>query len=502
MKAYGHILKYTGLFGGAQVFYILMSIVRNKFTAIFIGTFGLGVIDLYCRTIDLLGNATSFGIGFSAVRRLSELEERGEKKAVEQYVKLIRSWTLLLALLGMVLCVALAPLICRAMVGSGTSPKGFMALAPMVGIGTLTMGEMAVLKGLKKLRRIAAITALGSVTTMLITVATYAWLGVHGILPVLLLTTGALLLLTLRASTRDFPYRLGLRSRKLLRGGMHLLRLGSAYVLAGVAASLAEMAVRAFLVDNADIREVGLYSVGLTLVVSYSRLIFVSMDADFYPRLAAAAHDVAGRNELINRQIDVLVLLMAPFLIVFALFLPLIIRLLYTEQFLEAAPMVLCALPYMFFKAVYSPVAYLSLARGDSLVYLVMETLYNAVFVGCVMTGYHYLGLVGAGLGLTAANVFDFASLSLVYRRHYRMRYERGTLQRCGVQLLLLAGGLAAAAQPGMMLKAGAGAAAAALSVAFSWRTLRRDENITAKFAALRKRLNGRTRKTEQSTTE
>jgi len=487
MKAYGHILKYTGLFGGTQVFYLLMSIVRNKFTAIFIGTFGLGVIDLYCRTIDLLSNATNFGIGLSAVRRLAELTERGEKKAVEQYVKLIRSWAFLLALLGMLLCLAAAPLICRLMVGSGTSPKGFMALAPMVGIATLTLGETAILKGLKQLRRMAAVTALGSVTTMIITVVLYACLGVHGILPVLLFTTGTLLLLTLRASTKDYPYRLGLRSHKLMRGGRHLLKLGGSYVLAGTVASLAEMAVRAFLVDHADIREVGLYSVGLTLVVSYSRLIFVSMDADYYPRLATLGNRVAARNIAVNRQIDVLVLLMAPFLIVFSLFLPVIIRLLYTEQFLGAAPMVLCALPYMFFKAVYSPVAYLSLAKGDSLVYLGMETLYNAVFVACVMTGYHYQGLVGAGLGLTAANLFDFLSLSLVYRRHYGLRYERGTLRRCAVQGLLLAAGLAAA-QGGPALKIILGGSAAVASMACSWHTLRHDEGIAARMAGLRRR--------------
>ena len=73
---YNHVLKYTGLLGGVQVFYILMSIVRNKFTAMFIGAWGIGLVETYNRAVDLIANMTNFGIGFSAVRRLSELHEQ------------------------------------------------------------------------------------------------------------------------------------------------------------------------------------------------------------------------------------------------------------------------------------------------------------------------------------------------------------------------------------------------------------------------------------------
>ena len=64
-------MKSTGLLGGVQAFYILMSVVRNKLTALLIGTAGMGLADLLCRTLELLGNTTNFGIAFSAVDRKS-----------------------------------------------------------------------------------------------------------------------------------------------------------------------------------------------------------------------------------------------------------------------------------------------------------------------------------------------------------------------------------------------------------------------------------------------
>ena len=40
---YAHIVKYTGVFGGVQMLSILATLVRNKFTALLIGPFGMGL---------------------------------------------------------------------------------------------------------------------------------------------------------------------------------------------------------------------------------------------------------------------------------------------------------------------------------------------------------------------------------------------------------------------------------------------------------------------------
>jgi O-antigen/teichoic acid export membrane protein len=67
---YKHIFKYTGLLGSVQMLSVLISMVRNKCAAWLVGTIGFGLYDLYGRTLELIGNATNFGISLSAVRRL------------------------------------------------------------------------------------------------------------------------------------------------------------------------------------------------------------------------------------------------------------------------------------------------------------------------------------------------------------------------------------------------------------------------------------------------
>ena len=77
-----HVLKYTSIFGSVQVLQLLISVVRGKFTAVLIGTGGMGLSDLYHRAAELVSNASNLGIAFSAVRRLADAisSERGVKQ--------------------------------------------------------------------------------------------------------------------------------------------------------------------------------------------------------------------------------------------------------------------------------------------------------------------------------------------------------------------------------------------------------------------------------------
>ena len=480
--SYGQVLKYTGLLGGVQVFYVLMSILRNKATAVFIGPWGMGMAFVYSKAAEFLCSATNFGLGISSVRRLAELHERGERRAVEQYVKLIRSWTLITALLGLVACLVLAPVLSRRMLGDYHSTKGFLLLSPTVFLLTMLGGELAILKGLHELRRMAGVSVLVGLVTTLSTVVIYALMGLHGVLPVLLTTSAVTFLLNLRATTRLYPYRVGLRSMHLLRRGTHLVRLGAAFTLAGLVGAGADFAIASFISQSASPHAVGLYGAGFTLIVSYARIVFVAMDADYYPRLSAAGEDVRRRNVIINRQIDVLVLLMAPFLILFSLFLPLVVRIIYTEEYLIVVSMAVYAMSYMFFKAVYTPVAYLPLARGDSMTYFLMETAYYVVFVLAVTAGYALKGLSGAGIGLSVANLFDLLALTTVYGLRYGFRFEVPVLRRCLLHFVLLLMGLGCALVPDAALKFGLGIPVAMASVALSWRFLGRETDIIVRL--------------------
>ncbi len=475
-NSYRHIFKYTGLFGSVQALYVLLAVVRNKLTALFIGAAGIGLSDLCCRATDLVANLTNFGLGMSAVRRLSELYAEGaDPSTLQRHVRLIRTWVLATAVLGMLVFLLASPLISWMTHGTMSLFAEFCWLSPTVLFLTLIGGEMAILKGVRQLRRLATTSVLNAVGTLVCSAVLYYALGMKGVIPVIVVTSALGFFFYLRAASRTFPYRVGPFRTRFMKVGMPMVKLGTAYILAGAMTSGAELLVRTGILHMAGgLEKVGLYSAGLTLTVSYARMVFVAMDADYFPRLSAAVGDVREMNVLINRQINTLVVMMAPFLVVFCLFLPLIVRILYTADFLEVIPMVLCAASYMYFKAVYTPVAYISLSKGDSVIYMTLEIIYDAVFCLLVVGGFAWKGLVGAGLALSAANLFDLTMILTFCHRHYGYRMNRSTLRRCLVLYAFLLMGLFASTQTSLLLRTTFGVAVLLMLTPFVWPVLKK----------------------------
>ena len=488
-STYSHVVKSTGLLGGVQFFYILMSIVRNKLTAIFIGTAGIGLADLYCRTLELLGSTTNFGIAFSAVRRLSALYEEDKTNKTEVYVRLIRTWTFITAIFGVLVCISFSPLISQLATGTYDHILTFSLLAPAVFFTTLAGGEIAILKGMRGLKNLALVSAASALGTVIITIPIYATIGITGVIPVIICTTALTFGLNLNATRRLFPYKISPFNRRFVAKGGHLIRLGSAYIAAGIIGSASELLIRTVIVDSDQTCHMaGLYAAGLTLTVSYARIIFVAMDADYFPRLSAALKNLERANETINQQIDILVLLMAPLLILFATCLNWIVPILYTSDFLEVIPMVLCTLPYMFFKAIYSPIAYLPLSAGKSRLYLCAELMYYVAFAILVTTGYHYYGLIGAGLGLSAANMVDLTVLPILYRKIFGFKFSTSTLHRCIIQGVFLVAALTCCGLPiwsGKLISF----MLFLLSMRYSWNFLRNETAITEKVKMFKEKI-------------
>ena len=71
-SSYRQIMAATSLFGGVQVFQILIQIIRSKFVAVLLGPAGMGIVGLLTSTLGLISGLTNFGLGTSAVKDIAE----------------------------------------------------------------------------------------------------------------------------------------------------------------------------------------------------------------------------------------------------------------------------------------------------------------------------------------------------------------------------------------------------------------------------------------------
>ena len=435
-EIYSHVLKYTGLFGGVQGLNVLIGLVRNKFVALLLGPGGMGLVSLFNITVQFISQATNLGISFSAVRHISEYYDAGDTEKTAHYVKVVRGWCLLTALIGMLVCIVLGPVLSNTTFSWGNHTLHFILLAPAIGMIAVTGGETAILKAQRKLKALAFVQIVAALASLVISIPVYYFFWQAGIVPVIVLMAFVSMCATLWFSLRLFPLQLS-GTRGILGEGMEMVRLGVAFTLAGIVGSAAEMVVRSYLNVFGNLDVLGLYNAGYMLTITYAGLVFSAMDNDYYPRLSAVNGDIEATNSAVNSQMEVSLLLVAPMLTALIAMLPVLIPLLFTGEFLPVVSMAQVAVLAMFFKVLTLPVAYITLARGYSLSYLGLETAYFVVFVLLIVFGYENWGLLGTGIAITLAHVFDCGMINLYAYKKYGY-CSSATVSRYAVVLLSL----------------------------------------------------------------
>ena len=442
---YDGILEYAGLFGGVQGLVSLITLLKVSIVSRLLGPVGVGITDVYNRSTDLGKKATDLGISYSAVQAISEQRgECGDGNTVEYTIKVVRSWSLWLSILGTLLFFFMAPLLSRwSFDGDTTYTNMFRMLSLTVGCSALMGGEVAVLKGGRMVGRVAWYQLLSAIVMLAVAVPCYHFWGIAGIIPSLLLTAIGILGVACWHSFKVYPYRVALFSRRIIIDGLYIIRQGLNYTLAGLLNSGAYYLVSIYLFTHGNEGEVGCYSYGNLLISYLSMLTFAALDSEYFPRLSAVNKNRERSNKLVNAQVEILMVLITPLIICFAVCLPLVPRLLLEIEFMPLVAMAQWGVMGLFFKSMMLPTAYLCLSKNDSKVFLLQEVV-SYVFMAAIMIGgFKYYGLPGLGVGMLLSCVFDWLTVWIISFICYGFRYSSRVWQLFATQMPLLIGTIA-----------------------------------------------------------
>lgn len=435
-SSYLHILKYTSIFGGVQGLVILIGMVRNKLIALLLGPQGMGLMALFNSTVRLISDTTGLGLGVSAVRELSRLYDEEHHEELKSRIELIRSWSVITACLGFILCVVLSPLINHYSFSWGNHILHFMLLAPIIALTALSAGELSILKATRKLRRLAEISIYGVLCALVTSVPLYYIFGESAIVPSLIIIALSQFIITITYSFHYYPYRIHFNSATFSEA-KPMLRLGISFLGAGIMGSGSDFIVRSFLNYEGCLDDVGLYNAGYMITMTYAGVIFSAMETDYFPRLSSVGNNVEERNLLVNRQLEVSLLLISPLLILLMSTLPIALPLLYSDAFLDVLPMVKVAIFAMFMRSLELPVSYIALSRGDSKVFFLLEMTYYLLFITMFWLGYKNAYLFGIGLGLVVTGLlFNLILYAFAYQR-YSFCISKRMLLYLAIQLSL-----------------------------------------------------------------
>lgn len=389
----------TILFSGVQFFHILISIVRSKFVALFIGPLGMGISSLLHSATDLISACTNLGLKTSGVKTVASAGESNDFDKIAKTIAVLRRLILCTGLLGTIICIALSPFLSQNSFGNGDYTWSFIFVSVIILFTQLNNGELVLLQGLRKKEMLAKANVIGQVLGLVLTLPLYYFYGVKAIVWVLVLSSIITYCISSFYTHKLHIQRIHVTWKETFSVGWEMIKLGIFLSLQFLMAQVVLYVVRNYISRVGGVDQVGLYSAGTSIINTYLGLIFTAIATDYFPRLAATKN-MTDMNDAVRRQAELSILLFAPIIIAFIVFIRPVIIMLYSERFLPIEHMLYWGMAATLLKAMGWSLSYTLLAKAKPLYFFLNELGAVVYTFPLTILGYKFFGLTGLGIAL------------------------------------------------------------------------------------------------------
>jgi O-antigen/teichoic acid export membrane protein len=439
-RSFRQIFKATTIFGGVQVFQIIISIVRSKIIAVLLGPAGMGIAGLLISTIALISGFTNFGLSTSAVKNIAAAHATEDSEKISRVIAVFRRLVWFTGLLGTTATIVLSPWLSELTFGNRNYTVAFIWISITLMFNQLSSGWGVLLQGMRQLQYQAKASMLGALLGLMISAPVYYFWRVDGIVPAIIITSILGLSFEWYYGSKTKIRKISLDFKTIVHEGQDMVKMGFVLSISGLITTIGTYVVRVFLNANGGVAEVGLYNAGFSIINTYVGLVFAAMGTDYYPRLSGIAHDRDKANELINQQAEVSILLLSPILSVFIVFINLVIVVLYSGKFLPISSMIQWAALGMYFKAVSWSIAFILVAKGESGLFFWNELLANVYTIVINVIGYKLGGLQGMGISFFVGYILYLLQVYLLTTSRFGFLFTRDFIKVFLLELLFSIG--------------------------------------------------------------
>lgn len=419
---YRSIFKATSLFGGVQVFLIIIQIIRSKIIAALLGPTGFGIQGLFTSATLFVRSLSSMGLSQSAVKDVSEATSSGEKEKAENILGVVNKLVLYTGLLGLIIVAVFSPILSKTSFGNYEYVLSFVLLSVTLLFDQLYDGKRVILQGTRQLKKLAKVSIYSATGALIFTIPLYYLFGVEGIVPALI-ANSILAYLIISKLSKSTDYSVSkVKFKEVLKSGGAILKMGIAMSFSGIFSTACAYLLRSYIRYIDGTEAVGLYMAGFVIINTYVGLVFSAITTDFYPRLASVSRDNSKSCDVINTQGELGIIILGPLLSICVLIMPLLIKILYTGEFMPAYDFILLATVGMIFRLVSVLIAFLFIVKGSTKLYIINELITGLYMMAFNIVGYKFGGL--SGLGLSYSIGYLLFIIQVYYLSHSRYAYQ------------------------------------------------------------------------------
>lgn len=399
------ILKATGIFGFVQLLKMVVFAISSKLIALFLGPMGMGLVALLQNVLQIISALTAFEFLKTATREIATKKQT----QFSQTINFLFQLAFLIGALGAIVAVLFGYCFSQFISNIQLPFSWYWLLMLYFVFTSISNVYVAILQGVNQIKILAKFNFSVSFFTALGSVLLYYWLRIDGIIWVVIYSALIQLILAY-LFTRNYTWQFTLISLKELKiTASPLIQLGFYMSLNLIFGQFCFLVIKLFLTYTSRSAElVGFYEVGNIILVNYLGLVFQAMSYDFYPKLAMINQDNSAVKNLVNKQMEIALILITPAVLLLYLIGPLILELFYSKAFLPVFSILKFALLSVILKAITMPLGYIILAKGNKKQFFKQELLGDFLNVSLSILFYQYFGLIGLGLAYVI-NYFIYA---------------------------------------------------------------------------------------------
>lgn len=423
-SSYRGIFKATSLFGGVQLWKILIEIAKQKIIALLLGPSGMGILGLYDSAVNFIQGLTAMGLSTSAVKNVAESNASHDELRMSQTIIALKRLVWATGLLGTAVFAVLSPLLSKISFGNYDYTIPFAILSVTLLLKQLSSGQLVVLQGLRKLKDLARAGVYGAFWGLVASVPLYYLFRLDGIVPSLIIYSAVTLFLSWWYTRKIEIEEVHQTAKETLKEGKEMLMMGIVMSVNSMLVLGVGYAIRAFISHTAGIADVGFFTAGFSMVNGYVGMIFSAMTTDFYPRLASVNKDNSQCREVVNQQIEIATIILIPLVVLFIMAAPLMILVLFSEDFLTIVWYMRIAMIGIPFKAASWAISYQFIAKQDMNSFIICEIVGNVISLLSSIIAYHFYGINGLGAAFVVTYVLFTILVYYVSNRNYQYSFS------------------------------------------------------------------------------
>jgi O-antigen/teichoic acid export membrane protein len=419
-----NILKTTSLIGGVQFFSIIISIIRTKLISLFIGPAGMGIATLLSSSINIISGVSGLGIETSSIKRISGSYKNEDLNTVSTTISVVRKLVLFTGIFGTLLTIVFSNWLSIIAFGNSSHLYSFIFLSITVLLKQLSVGQLVVLQGLRKMKFLAKANFYGNLFGLLFSIPLYYYYQIDAIVPTIIVASFSAFAFSYYYSKKVKIEVNTVKRNQLIIEGKDIIQLGIMLTFSGLLTLLSTYLIQIYIGNFGSIEQVGLFNAGFTLLNSYVGIIFTVMSTDYFPRLSSICNDNDKIRISVKQQALVSVLIITPIIILFLIFIPLITKILYSSKFISIIPMVCFGILAMLFKSVSWSMGFILIAKGDSAIFIKTAIGFSCLSLFLNILGYHFYKLEGLGVSFLIYYLIHFFVVKIITKKRYGFYFD------------------------------------------------------------------------------